>query len=141
MIVRTLSKRKKYSPYILDSLLHLYAIGCIGEERLMQVPTNDCVCPDDIVTYEYTVFGGIGTTTIWKSDFFQCSSGKQLIELVHRSLTEESHARICNNGDIVGRIVRNENNYFTSQLNITLTDDITGGIIECISDNGTCKHT
>ena len=109
--------------------------------------TNDCVCLGDVVTYECTVFGGIGTTTIWKSDFFQCSSGKQVIELVHRPLTFEqeedevnTRSRGCNNGDIAARIVRDENDMFTSQLNVTLTYDIAGESIECIGDNGTNTH-
>ena len=111
------------------------------KERLIKV-SNDCVCPGDIVTYECTVVGGIGATIIWKSDFFQCPSGKKLIELVHRPLTEgeEFHTRICNNGNIAGRIVRIENVGYTSQLNITLTYDIAGESIECIGDNGTNTH-
>ena len=119
--------------------MHTIFVGCIGEERLIKLCTSDCVCPGDIVMYECTVFGGIGATTIWKSDFFQCSSGKKLIELVHRPLTEgeEYHTRICNNGNIAGRIVKVENNSYTSQLNITLTYDIAGESIECIGDNGT----
>ena len=102
--------------------------------------TNECVCPGNIVTYECTVFGGIGATTVWKSDIFQCSSGKQVIEFVHKLSTLEEGYRVCNNGDIAGRIVRIENNHFTSQLNVTLSYDVAGRNIECISDNGTNTH-
>ena len=37
-------------------------------------------------------------------------------------------------------IVRSENNYFTFQLNVTLTDDISAESIECIGDNRTNTH-
>jgi hypothetical protein len=96
------------------------------------------------VTYECTVCGGYGGITVWIGDFFHCSSGKQAIELVHshfspeRSGGEASIVRICNDGNIAGRIVRVENNNsYTSQLNVTLTPDITGKRIECAYDNGT----
>ena len=127
--------------YYSRAQLVTYFVGCIGAEMLIKVSTNDCICPGNIVTYECTVFGGSGTSTVWKSNFFQCSSGKELV-LVHRLLSEgeESHARICNDGDTVGRIVRIENNYFTSQLNVTLTAGIAGESIKCIGDNGTNTH-
>ena len=79
--------------------------------------------------------------------FFHCSSGKQLIELLHRPLTTEPEGgilkfapRICNDGDIVGKIITVGNDRFTSQLNVTLTPDTAGQSIECISDNGTDTH-
>ena len=89
------------------TLIYMLQVNCIGEESLIEVSTNECICPGNILMYKCTVLDGIGATTIWKSGFFQCSSGKQLIELVHRPLTEgdESNARVCNNGDIVGTIV------------------------------------
>ena len=119
-----------------------YVLFCKTEMKLIKVSSNDCACPGDIVTYECTVFGGSGVTTVWKGNFFHCSNGKQVIEFVHSQLTSEegvvgSIVRICNNGNIVGRIVRVENEHLTSQLNVTLTNDIAGESIECISDNGT----
>ena len=109
---------------------------------MSKASTDDCVCPGDVVLYECTVFGGIGAITVWKSDFFNCTNGKQVIELVHRPRREgdEFNTRICNNGNIAARIVRNERDSFTSQLNITLTYDIAGESIECIGDNGTNTH-
>ena len=118
-------------------------IGYTAEERLLNIFSDDCVCPGDVVTFECTVIGGFGTTTVWKSDIFHCSSGKQVIELVHRPVNfeqEGDNTRACNNGDIVGRIVRSENDSFTSQLNVTLTQNISGGRIECIGDNGISTH-
>jgi hypothetical protein len=106
--------------------------------ELIESSTTDSVlvCPGDIVTYECTVFGGTEATTIWKGDFFSCLSGKRALEFVH-SRTDNFSSQSCNDGNVVGRFVRIENDSFTSQLNITLKRDIAGKSIECISDNGT----
>ena len=101
------------------------------------------------MTYECTVYGGYEGVTVWMGDFFHCSSGKQAIELLHNHFSPErsgggaSNVRICNDGNnnIAGRIMRVENDsYFISQLNVTLTPDIAGKSIECAYDNGTI-HT
>ena len=42
----------------------------------------------------------------------------------------------CNNGAVVGRGVRNENNCYTSQLTVLVTPDLNGRTIECHNDNG-----
>ena len=107
----------------------------------------DCACPGDTVTYECTVLSGSGGITVWEGDFFHCSSGKQLIELLHIPLTSEPEGEVfvtqmCNDGDVMGRIIRVGNNSFTSQLNVTLTSVIArNNRIECISDNGTDTHS
>ena len=87
------------------------------------------------MTYECTVFGGTEVITVWRGDFFHCSTGKMVIELVHRQRDDFS-PHTCNDGNVVARIVGVESNNFISQLNITLTHDVAGKSIECISDNG-----
>ena len=104
--------------------------------------SNDCVCPGDIVTYECTVVGDIGGITLWMGDFFRCPNGKQVIELVHSDFTnvrggEAYSTQMCNDGNVVGMIVRAESGSYTSQLNITLMSDIAGKSTECSYDNGT----
>ena len=104
---------------------------------------NNCLCPGDVVTYECTVVGDYGGITIWMGDFFRCLANSRVIELVHNQLItnrpegEAFNARTCNDGNIVGRIVRVENGRYISQLNVTLTSDIVGKSIECAYDNGT----
>ena len=104
---------------------------------------NNCLCPGDVVTYECTVVGDYGGITIWMGDFFSCLADSQVIELVHSQLITNRpegkafNARTCNDGNIVGRIVRVENGRYISQLNVTLTSDIVGKSIECAYDNGT----
>ena len=108
----------------------------------MVVSMNDCICSGDIVTYECTVVGDNGEITVWMGDFFHCPNRKREILLVHSDFTSVQRGgvystRICNNGNVVGRIVRAENGCYTSQLNVTLTSDIIGQSIACAYDNGT----
>ena len=103
---------------------------------------NGCICSGDTVTYECTVVGDNGGITVWMGDFFRCPNGRREIGLLHSDFISgqgggEYSARICNNGNVVGRIVGAENGYYTSQLNVTLTSDIIGQSIACAYDNGT----
>ena len=72
---------------------------------------------------------------------FQCSNGKRVIELRYSQSTNAqggvSSTRICNDGNIMGRLVRIENGGFISQLNVTVTSEIAGRTIDCAYDNGT----
>ena len=117
----------------------ILVIDCKLEEKLIEVPPgNDCICPRDTVTYECTVIGNYGGFSLWIGDFFRCSSGKQIIELLHsHDGTVTFNDQTCNNGEVVGRIVRVENGSFISQLNVTLTNNTAGRTIECANDNGT----
>jgi hypothetical protein len=108
-------------------------------EKIMEVSTNNnnyCVCLGDTVTYECTVVGDNGGITVWTGDFFRCPNGKREIGLVHNDFTRE-RVYTCNDGNVVGRIVRAENGSYTSQLNVTLTPDLVKKSIECAYDNGT----
>ena len=61
-----------------------------------------------------------------------------MIQLVHGHFTseKESISGYCNDGDIVARGLRVENKSYTSQLNVTLTNDLAGESIECVHDDG-----
>ena len=106
------------------------------EEKLIEV--TDCIRPCDTVIYECTVVGG--GYTVWEGDFFHCSSGSKDIILHHQLTQGEFQTRTCNNGSIVGQIVRAEDGVFTSQLSVILTPSIAGKSINCTLDNGTL-HT
>ena len=43
----------------------------------------------------------------------------------------------CNNGAITGRGVRNHDDAFTSQLNVSVIRSLEGKTVECVYDNGT----
>ena len=91
---------------------------------------SGCVCPGDTLTYECTVMGGIWT--VWTGSAFNCYE----IALLH-SRFMNTRTYTCNNGAIVAQSLSVEGNYYTSQLNVTITPDIIGKTIECIVDNGT----
>ena len=105
--------------------------------------SSDCACPGDILTYECIVTGDIGGITLWMGDFFHCPNRRQEIQLLHSDFTNERgreayySTQMCNDGNVVGRIIRSENGSYTSQLNVTFTSDIAGRTIECAYDNGT----
>ena len=93
-----------------------------------------CVCPGDTLTYECTATGGYGGVTVWTGTAFECSYYNEIV-LLHSRFTSAYGS--CNNGDIVARSLSVEGNNYTSQLNITITPDIAGKTVVCLSDNGT----
>ena len=78
-------------------------------------------------------------TTVWHGSAFDCAGGE--ISLLHSLYTEDTmpHTRAygeCNKGSIVAQGLRIENDtYFISQLNITISADVMGKSIECIYDS------
>jgi hypothetical protein len=69
--------------------------------------------------------------TIWTGSAFTCSSSNNEIYLTNSSAADET----CNDEMITGQIIKREGNNYTSQLNVTLSSDLTGKI-ECVSNNG-----
>ena len=58
--------------------------------------------------------------------------------VLHHNLYDEGIVTVgtCNNGSIVGRIIRSDNGSYTSRLNVTFTSDLRGMTIECAHDDG-----
>ena len=106
-----------------------------------------CICPGDVVIYECTVMGGFGGTTVFKGksmtnfSFDICTRNELTLfhDLFNHSVTE-SVKRTCNNGTVIGQILTSENDTYTSQLNVTVTNELLGAQIECIHDNGTQRY-
>ena len=118
-------------------MMHDIVCGLEEEPQLIEVSTNDCICPGDIVTYECTVIGGHGGTTVWRGSALHCPNSEHMIQLVHGHFASEKESfGDCNDGSIVARGLRVENNSYTSQLNVTLTYDMAGESIECVYDDG-----
>ena len=87
------------------------------------------------MTYECTVTGTLFGNTVWKGSAFRCLLEE--ITLRHRHFLEEAYG-VCNGGSIVGRSLRVENEtYYTSQLNVTISSDLVGKTIECYYDDNT----
>ena len=71
--------------------------------------------------------------TIWKGSAFECLSTNNEILLLH-SFNSRAQGE-CNNGAIVGRVIRAENNTYTSQLTVTITSEMIGKSISCFHDS------
>ena len=76
---------------------------------------------------------GEGAIT-WRGTAFECSDAGNEIVLFHSTTAQGE----CNNGAIVGRVIRAENNSYTSQLTVTVNTDseMIGRNISCIHNNG-----
>ena len=97
--------------------------------KISRDESNDCSCVGDTLTFECTVMSGIGT--IWRGSAINCDSSNSEIYLLNHS-----DERTCNGGMIIGRVIRHENGSYTSQLNVILSSDLIGKVIECASNNG-----
>ena len=95
-----------------------------------------CLCPGYTVTYQCSVVGG--GTTVWQGTAFQCSGLNSFILLRHSKFnaSEKAYGE-CNNGAIVARAIGVLDNYYTSQLNVTLSPEMNNRTVECVYDNGT----
>lgn len=97
-------------------------------------PITDCVCPQDVVTYECTV---CDLATAWEGTALgSCSGGE--IALTSRDFAAPIQPIICSGGRIAARGISVEDGCFTSQLNITFNATVLQGTsVRCSADNGT----
>ena len=79
------------------------------------------------------MFGG--GFTVWRGSAFNCPLSLNEILLSHSNF-EDGTIRTCNNGAIAGRSVREMDNFYTSQLVVSLTRVLDGMTIECIHEDG-----
>ena len=115
-------------------VMALYAI-IIGAtlEGLRLASMDGCGCDGESLIYECTLMGGPGGATVWTGSAFDCRSNE--ITLLHQPITNSGGmSRDCNNGAIVGRILYVEGNLYTSQLNVTVTQNLAGKTIMCVYD-------
>ena len=82
------------------------------------------------MTFECTVTSRLGT--IWRGSALDCGNTGNEIQLLKSIIGD----RTCNGGMITGRVIRHEDDNYTSQLNVSLSSDLIEKIIECASDNG-----
>ena len=85
---------------------------------------------------ECTVNGTSHGTTTWRGDseVFVCHA-MEITLLHHRFTTNKDD---CNNGSVhvVGKGLKVEGNQYTSQLNVTLKENMIGKTIECYYEGG-----
>ena len=106
---------------------------------------NDCSCPGYNLTFECTVNGSIGDSTVWTGEVFTNSCMMPHLFLRHRYFMQ-GISQACNNDDVMLRAyslqvetIDTENDYssYTSQLNITYSTSLIGSTVVCAYDNGT----
>ena len=97
---------------------------------------SSCVCPGYILTIECTVNGTSYGITTWRGDseVFVCHGME--ITLLHNRFTTDKDE--CNNGSVhvIGKGLKVEGNQYTSQLNVTLKENMIGKTIECYYEGG-----
>ena len=94
---------------------------------------SPCTCLGDVITYQCTIQGS--GATIWKGSAFECLT--QNIQLRHSRFNASSDTRITGEcGSLLAYEVASENNTFTSQLNVTITEEVVGQTVQCVYDDG-----
>ena len=93
--------------------------------------TTNCVCSNDIVTYECTVCNVFAT--VWNGTAFRCSAGE--ITLPNSDFGIPEAVGVCNN--ILVREHSVNNGCYTSELTVTFESALQNRSIECYADNGT----
>ena len=77
---------------------------------------------------------------MWKGSAFDCTKSDNEIVLLHSHFgSDEGTHRTCNNGSIIGEAIKVEENYYTSQLHVTVSPDMIGERIECANDGSTME--
>ena len=97
-------------------------------------PVTDCVCPQDVVTYECTV---CGLATAWEGTALGSCLGGEIV-LTNRDFMAPIQTIICSDGRIAARGIIVKDGCFTSRLNVTFNAmALQGRSVQCSVDNGT----
>ena len=96
---------------------------------------NGCICEGHNVTYECTVSGN--GATIWTGTAFDCASANNELIIFHSTNDTSEMSTYCNNEAITVHAIRAENNSYTSQITIQISDEFNGTTVICAHDNGT----
>ena len=103
---------------------------------LCVLPKNGCICPGDNLIISCTAFATADEVTVWKGTVFDCEDRNNKITLIHnRFMSPGGTSKDCNNGAIVAQSIGVEDNLYSSQLNVTVTDDMAGKTIMCLTAN------
>ena len=102
--------------------------------ELASPPDTGCACTGSVLTYTCTA---VGTgNTLWTGTAFDCATNG--IILRHERFTQSGGAvGECNGGPIQGRSIRVENNCYTSQIDVMVSDAFNNKTIQCIHNSGT----
>ena len=128
--------------------MEVFCYYIVYGELILNSNPKTCTCPGDVVTYECTVKSDFGGATVFRANpksLVGCTGQKinhlqnEEVYLPHSQFNQSQDVkRTCNNGTIVGRILSvDDNDRYTSQLNIIVTSELIGDTFECFHDNGT----
>ena len=93
---------------------------------------DDCTCLGHSQIFECVVYGG--GLTIWQGTAFHCSGNQ--IQLRHSQYNNSLGAiGECNDGAIVASSVGVSGDHYTSQLNVTVGQEMINGTIECMHED------
>ena len=97
---------------------------------------NDCGCQGYNVTYKCTVFSG--AATVWRGTAFDCSFiNNEFVIFNDINNYTSQNPQTCTNGAIIGRGTGVENDSYTSQITVQISDELNGTSVVCAHDNGT----
>lgn len=127
---------------VIDSILLLY-LGLnvlAGFDTPSGMNFSGPVCLEDVLIFECSVTGT--GATVWRGSVFNCESKSNEISLLHsRFNTNISTISSCNDGAVVGQILYvDHDQYYTSQLNVTINFALIERDIICAYDDGVISH-
>ena len=111
-----------------SSITYFVSDYASGNNELVTI--NKCTCEGYVQVYECRITGS--GATVWTGTAFDCSSNEIII--LHTS----SNAGVeiaCNDGAIVGELIRAENNTYVSQLTVSVSAQMVGTSISCSHDS------
>ena len=102
--------------------------GYVSGDEL--VANNTCTCEGYDQVYQCRITGS--GATVWTGTAFDCSSNEIIILHTSSNVGVEI---ACNDGAIVGELIRTENNTYVSQLTVSVSAEIVGTNISCSHDS------
>lgn len=107
-------------------LLKYYFCGC-QLQSLLHDNEVGCICPGDTIKFECTVMGT--SATIWSGSAFDCLA--RGIILRHSTFSRGASGD-RNDGAIVATSIGVINNNYTSQLSVTVSQEMDNKTVECV---------
>lgn len=125
--------------YIIDlHLTHHARTAFVAQEVLFQEPPNaNCACQDDVLVYQCRVVGP--GSTKWNGTAFSCNDNEIILR---HSLYggPGGTSGECNNGAIVGRSLEVAGNRYTSQLSVSVGDEVSSNTtVRCVYNGNTAQ--
>ena len=106
------------------------------EDNFLSISPESCTCPGDELVFECTIEGDAGT--YWRGTALKdCLQSRILIR--HSQFYDGGYTdrRSCGaSGMVVVRTISVVNNSFTTQITITVNQQLNGTTVECESDSG-----